>query len=508
MLRSSYWFLATLLLCTAGAVGGGCSDGNCQLGLTALDLSNGHAPFGVQLDFQAVTCDGTSPPELADEGTFWVNGPDGQPVAGATVDVSAYSFDATYHYSMGLCVPDGSPEGVYTLNILYGDGGGSLPFNVNGRFDGTLCNATAVATCGVACDLPDCGGTVGCCERVGCSGGACGDDGCGEPCGECDDGESCGPNRKCSAPWSVAAGEQDPRGVATDAYFIYWTLDSGSAVKRANKDGSDVVTLGATPGWAVRVDARNVFWTSHTDGRILRAAKDGTDVDPDGAPLPVELAGGQADPRGLALDDDYVYWTDIGDDAVRRVSKDGGDVEDIATKQQAPRNVFIEGDFVYWTNSASGTVLEDGTVNRAPRNGGPRQILASEQVSPWGLYVDETYVYWTSYVDAGRVYRTPKAGGSPPELVAEGFANPRDIVGDTTSIFWNAVGPQNSNGEYSAGQVFQLRKDFTLGRILAKDQKWLGLLNVDSSSVFWAQGGTLGNQTFFLDGRVMGGWKE
>ncbi len=487
----------------------GCAETNCKLALSPLDQVNGQAPFGVQFDFSAVDCNGQSPPTIATDGTFWVNGPDGLPVDGAQVDVNAYSFDATHHFSMGFCPPADAPEGVYTLNVVSGNSSGSVAFNVAGKYDGSPCFATRVAECGVQCDKPDCGGTAGCCERVGCAGASCGDDGCGEPCGACDDGKSCGPNGKCSAPWTVAGGEQDPRGVTTDAYFVYWTLDSGGAVKRANKDGSEPVLLGAMPGWSIRVDSRDVFWTAHTEGKLYRAAKDGTDVHPEtGDPLPVELVAGQQDPRGLALDDDHVYWTDVGDDAVRRVSKEGGAVQDLATKQQGPRNVFVQGDHVYWTNSASGTVLEDGTVNRVLREGGALQILAADQVAPWGVYVDDEHVYWTSYVDNGQVLRMPKDGGTiKPELVAHGFVNPRDITGDVTSIYWNAVGPQNSNGEFNAGSVFQLRKDLSLGQVLAQDQKWIGLMGLDSSTVYWAASGTL-DKIFFLDGRVLGAWKE
>lgn len=506
---SSGLLSATLAALTIGSLATGCSDPDCALTLTTVNPVAGHAPFGAQLDFSAANCQGEPIGDLASTGTFSLAGPAGSPaIEAAALSVTGYPYAGLdgmeRRFSLGFCAPAGAAEGTYTLSVSHSSGNGTLSFKLSGAFDGSACSAPAVASCGGQCSDPDCGATVGCCKRTSCGSGQCGDDGCGLSCGSCGVGESCSPGNQCVQPFAIVSGEQDPRGITTDDDSLFWTLDSGAAVKSSAKDGSEPLVLANVSAWAVQVDKQDAFWTAHTTGEVMKAAKDGTDVDATGAPAPIVLASGQQDPRGLALDQTHVYWTDVSGDAVRRVSKEGGTIEELATKQSSPRDVFVHGDYVYWTNSASGTVLEDGSVHRVLKTGGTVEPVAAGLNAPWAIFVDDTHVYWTSYTEQGAVMRAPKAGGDPLVL-AQGFANPRDIDGFGDSIYWLSVGTPNGSGEFISGAVYTLRKDLSAGGTIGAGQKWLGSMVVDSSGVYWTQAGTL--QSFFADGRLMGAWK-
>lgn len=105
-------------------------------------------------------------------------------------------------------------------------------------------------------------------------------------------------------PWTVAAEQAGPGGIATDGRAVYWTDDgSGRVMAAALPGGSPTVLASGQQGPGdIAVDGASVYWVNFTSGTVMKAPLGGGD--------PVTLASGQNEPGAIAVDGSSVYWTD------------------------------------------------------------------------------------------------------------------------------------------------------------------------------------------------------
>jgi hypothetical protein len=106
------------------------------------------------------------------------------------------------------------------------------------------------------------------------------------------------------------------------------------------------------------------------------------------------LAGNEAQPRHLRLDETHVYW--IGDAGLRRVPRAGGDVQTVVAR---PVVAFaLDGERVVVSDAA-------GTIAAVASTGGEPQMLASGQTGAGWVAVDAAAIYWTA---GESIVRLPK----------------------------------------------------------------------------------------------------
>ena len=98
-----------------------------------------------------------------------------------------------------------------------------------------------------------------------------------------------------------------PKGVAVDGRFVYWTSSGHSTIGRANIDGSNAnpnfITAHVNHPEAVVVRSGYIYWSNTGSGTISRDTVDGNPANI------VDLINNQTNPSGLAVDDSHVYWT-------------------------------------------------------------------------------------------------------------------------------------------------------------------------------------------------------
>jgi sugar lactone lactonase YvrE len=141
-----------------------------------------------------------------------------------------------------------------------------------------------------------------------------------------------------------------PFGLAVDGVNAYWTDTAHGVLSVCDYTVNCVPQMFAdAPGADTRVadDATSVYWTTSSDVRKLDKASPGN--------MPVVL-GSITSTGGIALDKDAVYVTDTLDGKVLRFCKAGGQVTEIATGQLDPRGIAVDASGVYWVNGVDGSV--------------------------------------------------------------------------------------------------------------------------------------------------------
>ena len=191
-----------------------------------------------------------------------------------------------------------------------------------------------------------------------------------------------------------AQGLNMPGSIALDplAGKMYWTDDGAGAIRRANRDGSNVENVKAglrdPVGIALDLDAGYLYWADRHWGAIYRGRLQ------DIGNLTAEtLLGGLDKPYQIALDtaNGHIYWTERGGSKIRRADLNSlpnlkcGDTCDITfTGLAAPENPFgLAIDPVdskmYWTERSGG----GDSIRRADLNGQNSVILVNSE--PYSL---------------------------------------------------------------------------------------------------------------------------
>lgn len=120
----------------------------------------------------------------------------------------------------------------------------------------------------------------------------------------------------------IASGQYFPSALAVDASNAYWKTNDGMIAKVQLTGGTPVVLATAqealTAQDSMAVDGARVYWADAGDypqsnGRIMAVAV--------GGGAPIEMAGGQARPMGVAVDVTHVYWASVADGTIWRAPK-------------------------------------------------------------------------------------------------------------------------------------------------------------------------------------------
>lgn len=163
-------------------------------------------------------------------------------------------------------------------------------------------------------------------------------------------------------PTALAIAQGTPSFLAIDGNNVYWTTDdnnTGNVGQVAQSGGTPVTLASGQPGpYGVAVYGGNVYYgIAGSSGSIRAVAVGGGSV--------VTLATSQSRPVSVAADESGVYWVDTNStnglvmrDTVVIVSGSffdlGGAPIQLAGSQSSPFGVATDATSIYWTNQGSG----------------------------------------------------------------------------------------------------------------------------------------------------------
>jgi sugar lactone lactonase YvrE len=276
------------------------------------------------------------------------------------------------------------------------------------------------------------------------------------------DGESPGCDAASCRPVVLAAGQNQPCGLALDAQSLYWTVASGD-VRKMPLAGGAITTLasGQNHPCGIAVDGANVYWLNAASaGSVMTvpasggtplkladstgqpwklAIRDGViywtsqtagtvSMMPEAGGIPTILAISQATPVAIDVDATTLVWSSVGQSEIRSLTLAPlGTVATLADDQEAASSLRLKDGIAYWTND------ETGEVRRAALAGGAPVTLATSSGS-YGLALDDRDVYFTED-GAGAIWRVPRAGGAAT-LLAEDQQTPGEIAVDGQNVYW------------------------------------------------------------------------
>lgn len=206
---------------------------------------------------------------------------------------------------------------------------------------------------------------------------------------------------------SVVTGVFAPEGLATDpaAQHVYWTEGEEQAVRRADYDGTNQVTLVTLneptgqvwPGLALDLDAGKVYWSGFR--KVWRADLDGSNVE--------ELVNRvNTIWIGLALDlqADRLYLGGSSE-GLFRAELDGSNLTELPTDRAGAIALDLAASKVYYTDS-----LQD-RVGRSNLDGtGAEELLEIFRPSRLALDVGDGRLYFVYQDEVPTVPATSTAG--------------------------------------------------------------------------------------------------
>jgi hypothetical protein len=242
-----------------------------------------------------------------------------------------------------------------------------------------------------------------------------------------------------------------------------------------------------------------------------------------GACVPVFLATGQDEPKGLAVSGGIVYWSTVNDSVVHACIADSCDASVILADAQAqPMRLLVQNGRLFWSNNVQG-----GGIHACVVDGGGGCTTAKTFVPadyPLALAGDSTYLYWTTTPATGpgtleecafdaapcTAIRMAESPGQPFQIaLSAGFAyfsdftngvisrcpidggcqnktSPEHLVVDASQPVGLAVdGMDMVWASSGTGTIMHSDRNGLGGTVLASNQGGPGAVVIDSQWVFW-----------------------
>jgi hypothetical protein len=194
---------------------------------------------------------------------------------------------------------------------------------------------------------------------------------------------------------------------------------------------------------------------------------------------PEVIAGGLADPQGLALDGELVYWTTT-DGVVRRAPKSGGAAEIVADGQDSPGAVAVDAMEVYWANEASGRVMhaaKDGSEKA-------KMLFKGDGLRRLAIYSDD--IYLSLKLKKGQIRKVQKGSGKSTTL-ADAQPTPSEIQMLGDRVIWTGFVGLDEVGElFPGGYVRSVPRDGGPIVSIAGGEGQIVGLTVLGSTAVWA----------------------
>jgi hypothetical protein len=158
-------------------------------------------------------------------------------------------------------------------------------------------------------------------------------------------------------PMDIAPGPYATISIVTDSVNVYWAHGGSSpgftdgTVNVMLLGGGNVTALASAQAQPRRVaiDDSYVYWTNGRAGTVMRANKTGGGIMP--------IVSGLSAPVGIAVDASHVYFTDQAAMTVARADKSGASVTVLAHGSN-PLAIAVDDQAIYWINSQSGEVMK------------------------------------------------------------------------------------------------------------------------------------------------------
>jgi hypothetical protein len=268
-----------------------------------------------------------------------------------------------------------------------------------------------------------------------------------------------------------------PDGIAVDAQGVYWRSIGG--VFRANKDGTNVVQVGAGSAvgqlTGILAFGDHVYWSDQAG--VFRALKDGSDLDlgAEWAKVPQSVASSGITLAPLAMDAVNLYGA--GNVIAAFPLATGGDgtvIVPYAPVKDA-RQLAVNGASFYWTNPNA------GTVSMARKDGSNPRVIHQGQ-TPQGIVADDDAVYWFDEFSA-TLFKANADGTNPAPLYVTPMANrgPQggQLAADATTLYWTGTAGQIGRiGKDGSNQTF-LQPPAGIGSVAG--------LAVDAEAIYWTR---------------------
>ncbi len=222
---------------------------------------------------------------------------------------------------------------------------------------------------------------------------------------------------------TLASGQKNPCSIVVDGANVYWlNAASAGAVMTVPASGGTPSKLADSTGWPQKLAIRGsvIYWTNETAGTVSKM--------PEAGGTPTVVAEKEGSPVAIDIDAQTLVWTSVGKSAIRFLTLDPlSSVQTLADDQDAAVSLRVKDGYAYWTNDGS------GEVRRAPLAGGAPVTLATSSGS-YGLALDDRDVYFTDDAE-GTISRVPQTGGGAM-LIAGDQQLPSEIAVDGQNVYW------------------------------------------------------------------------
>jgi hypothetical protein len=240
-----------------------------------------------------------------------------------------------------------------------------------------------------------------------------------------------------------------PFGVAAGSAAIFWTNQQNGDFSRMLKNDSTPQTWSAFGGpTQIAASGGWIYFVSPARGLIYRASEDGLQAPTSHFDPPQALDSVWADDSGVYYD---------GPDGLRRYA--GSQEEVLAAATARPEVIRTDTDHAYFTT------IDAGAVYRCPKAGTLLALtpLYSAGTFTRALAVDAEYVYFGAWgTTSSEVLRGKKDGSSVTlDTIASGQSNTVSMVRAGPYLYWVNAGTVAANNE--DGSVIRARVEGVAG---------------------------------------------